>query len=94
MQYELATASAALPAAQSAHAEAPEDENLPAAQSAHEDDFVALVAFPAAQLSHELEPPVENVPAKQSVHDVEALAPTDRVPVRQVKQLDWAVVAV
>ena len=90
----LAVASAALPAVQSVHVEAPDDEYLPAAQSVQDEDLTALVAFPTAQLSQALTPPVENVPAKQSVHDVEALVPTDLMPVAQVKQLDWDVVAV
>ena len=93
-QYELAIASAALPNAQSVQVEAPMSENFPAAQLVHDEDLTALIALPAAQLSQVLTPPVENVPAKQSVHDVEALAPTDLVPVAQVKQLDWDVVAV
>ena len=76
------------------HVEAPDDEYLPAAQSVHDEDLTALAALPAAQLSQVLVPPAEYVPAKQSVHDVEALAPTDLVPVAQVKQLDWDVVAV
>ena len=71
--------------------DAPDDEYFPIEQSVHEEDFTALAAFPAAQLSHVLTPPAENVPAAQSAQAVEALVPTDLVPVAHVKQLDWAV---